>query len=58
MEEGYQDDVDSRIGAIEQVLMDLIPCTDGAMSFNRSGMVMLWENILYCLKEIKKLREI
>ena len=58
MEEGYLNDVDSRIAAIEQALMDLIPCTYDAMSFNRYGMVMVWENILYCLKEIKKLREI
>ena len=55
MEEGYQDDVDSRIAAIEAVLMGMVAHKDDtARSY---GTIMLWENILYCLKEIKKLRE-
>jgi len=55
MEEGYQDDVDSRIGAIEGVLMKLEAHKDHTVM--PYGTIMLWENILYCLKEIKKLRE-
>ena len=56
MEGGYQDDVDSRIAAIEAVLMGMVAHRDDTV--RPYGTIMLWENILYCLKEIKKLREI
>jgi len=56
MEKGYLNDVDSRIAAIEGILMGLEAHRDDTV--RPYGTILLWENILYCLKEIKKLREI
>jgi len=55
MEKGYLNDVDSRIAAIEGILMGLEAHRDDTV--RPYGTILLWENILYCLKEIKKLRE-
>ena len=54
MEVEYRDNIDSRIGAIEEILMGLAAHRDDTV--RPYGTIMLWENILYCLKEIKKLR--
>jgi len=52
----YADDIESRIEAMQMFFTE-ISAGDNNISFNRYGMAIVLENLIYCLKEIKKIQE-